>query len=156
MNKTLNLSKVMLGLASLTLSASLWAGSPVTWVTEPVNGVIVGTGQLLTGTTHVVTGPLVPMKRPHMYMDTIERDKYLVTQKHHKVMYLDGIKKGHMVSDWGWKHDRTYLVGDTITNLDTHRSGVITGVKHRGTMDVMTDTGQVVRYQYVTFKVKPL
>ena len=74
-----------------------------------------------------------------------------------KIKYLDGVDKGHKVSDQGnviYKKD--CMKGDTITNLQTKRSGVIKGVKDQGTMDVVTPSGKTVRYQYVIFKVQPV
>ena len=145
MNKKQNASKILLGISSITLSVGVWAGSSMNYITDPVSGLFETTGKVISWP---VTG----------WNDTTHEADYLVTDKHHaKVMYLDGLDKGHKVSDWGDMQQRDcYLKGDTITNLHTHKSGVITGVKHQGTMDVMTPSGQTVRYNYVTFKVKPM
>ena len=68
---------------------------------------------------------------------------------------MDGLKTGRKVCSKGnMKIDHNMYKGDKITDLTTQRSGMITGIKHHGTMDVMGDNGKITRYQYVTFKVK--
>ncbi|MFZ4077306.1 MAG: hypothetical protein ACOYKA_04895 [Legionellaceae bacterium] len=139
-------SKVLVAMASLSLSLGLWASSPMNLVTDPVTGVV-------ETTTKIVTWPLMGW-----HMNSMHGPDYKVTDMHHgQVKFLDGIDKGHKVSDDGdMKYGHCYLKGDKITNLHTQKSGIIKGVKDQGTMDVMTPNGHTVRYQYVTFKVKPL
>jgi len=134
---------VMAGIASLVLSSGAFADNASENVVDPVTGFFVGT-------THVVNDTL----RPSMNHGT----EYLISDKHSDdVKIMDGINKGHPVSSVGnMKVDYHLYKGDKITNLSTHRSGTITGIKHHGTMDTMGANGKTVRYQYVTFKVKPL
>ena len=142
MNSTSILSKLLLGMASLTLSTGMWAYSPVNTVTEPV-----------TKTTQVATDSVWDWG-----MDNPMDPEYLVTDKdNNKIKYLDGVDKGQMVSDQGARHyNKDCMKGDTITNLQTKRSGVIKGVKDQGTMDVVAPSGKTVRYQYIIYKVKPV
>ena len=83
---------------------------------------------------------------------------YLLTDKSgDKAEYLDGVEKGRVVSDEGnMKYNIDCVKGDTLTNLHTKKSGTIKGIKDQGTMEVTTEDGKTVRYQYVTFSVKPL
>lgn len=149
MSGTFSLSKVMLGVASLTLSAGVWAGSTLDPVTDPLSDV----ANWLGSTTQAVIAPVAGWG-----MDDGNKPDYMVRDKDtHGVTFLDGVDKGHMVSDDGnmmYKHE--WMKGDKITNLHTNRSGIIKGVKDHGTMDVMTPNGKTVRYQYVNFKIKPL
>ena len=94
----------------------------------------------------------------HLSWDGKHEADYMVTDSmDHTVKFLDGIDKGHHVSDEGAMHHKMdCMKGDKITNLHTNKSGIIKGVKHQGTVDVMTPDGKTVRYQYVTFKVKPV
>ncbi len=142
MNSTSILSKLMMGMASLTLSAGVWASSSMNTMMEPV-----------TTTTQMTADSVW-----NWGMDNPMDPEYLVTDKdNHKVKYLDGVDKGTKVSDQGnMMHKKDCMKGDTITNLKTKHSGVIKGVKDRGTMDVMTDSGKTVRYQYVIYKVTPV
>ena len=134
---------VMTGIASLVLSSGAFALNSSDTVVDPVTGFFVGT-------THVITDPF----RPGMMHGT----EYLVSDKHsNDVKIMDGIKNGrHVSSEGNMIVDYHMYKGDKITNLSTHRSGTITGIKHHGTMDTMGANGKIVRYQYVTFKVKPL
>lgn len=149
MSGTFSLSKVMLGVASLTLSAGVWAGSTLDPVTDPLAE---WTNWVGTTTTKVVS-PVAGWG-----MEDGNKPDYMVRDKEtHDVKFLDGVDKGHRVSHDGnmlYKHE--CMKGDKITNLHTNRSGIITGVKDHGTMDVMNKDGKVVRYQYVNFKIKPL
>ncbi len=88
------------------------------------------------------------------FPETRGTSAYMVTDKYNNtVTYLDGVDHGTRVSSSGNKMvDSSSVHGDKITNLKTGHTGVITGIKHQGTMDVMTPNG-VQRYQYVTFKV---
>lgn len=67
---------------------------------------------------------------------------------------LEGVPEGVATPGDYFEHDYSNTVGDTLTDLRTNRSGIITGVKEQGTMDVMGNHGKVTRYQYVVFKVK--
>jgi hypothetical protein len=149
MSGTFSLSKVMLGVASLTLSAGVWAGSTLAPVTDPLTDV----ADWLGSTTQAVVAPVVGWG-----MDDGNKPDYMVNDRDtRQVKFLDGVDKGHMVSDDGnmlYKHE--CMKGDKITNLHTNRSGIIKGVKDHGTMDVTTPNGKTVRYQYVNFKIKPL
>ncbi|MDF1646719.1 MAG: hypothetical protein P1U61_07070 [Legionellaceae bacterium] len=128
MNRSCNMSKLMIGIASLTLSSGIWATS------------------------------LTDLTMDDWMMNKMNEAEYMVTDSStDQVKYLDAVNKGHMVSDDGaMKHKFDCMKGDKITNVQTHKSGIIKGVKHQGTMDVVTPNGKTVRYQYVTFKVKPL
>lgn len=145
MSGTFTLSKIMLGVASVTLSAGVWAGS--TW--DPVTD----TANWLGSTTQAVVAPVAGWG-----MEDGNEPDYMVRDKDtHQVEFLDRVEKGHMVSDDGnmlYKHEDRR--GDKITNLHTNRSGIIKCVKDHGTMDVMTPDGKTVRYQYINYKIKPL
>ena len=151
MSGLMKLSKVMLGIASLTLSAGVWANSSLDRVTDPVT-------DLFGTTAQTVTMPESDWKMEGWKMDGMMEPDYVVTDKSdHKVKYLDGIENGRVVSDEGNRiHSKDCLKGDKITNLKTQKSGIIKGVKDQGTMEVTMPNGKTVRYQYVTFKVKPL
>ena len=70
-------------------------------------------------------------------------------------VYLDGLDHGTKLHDPSYIHkDYSAYYGDRLTDLRTHRSGTITGVKDEGTMDVLSEKGNMVRYEYVVFKVK--
>jgi hypothetical protein len=149
MSGTFNLSKVMLGVASLTLSAGVWAGSTLDPVTDPLTDTV----NWLGSTTQAVVAPVAGWG-----MDDGNKPDYMVNDRDtRQVKFLDGVDKGKKVSDDGnmlYKHE--CMKGDKITNLNTKRSGIIKGVKDHGTMDVMMPSGKTVRYQYVNFKIKPL
>jgi hypothetical protein len=69
--------------------------------------------------------------------------------------YLDGVDYGTKLDDPSYIHkDYSHYYGDRLTDLRTHHSGTITGVKDQGTMDVLSSKGNMVRYEYVVFKVK--
>jgi len=146
MSGIFSLSKVMLGVASVTLSAGVWAGSTLDPVTDPLT-------DWFDATAQAVVAPVAGWG-----MDDGNEPEYMVQDRDtRQVQFLDGVDKGRMVSDDGnmlYKHD--CMKGDKITNLKTNRSGIIKGVKDHGTMDVTTPDGNTVRYQYVNFKVKPL
>ena len=146
MSGMLSLSKVMLGVASLTLSAGVWAGSTLDPVTDPIT-------DWFDATTQAVVSPVGGWG-----MDDGNQPDYRVKDRDTRhVKFLDGVDQGQMVSDEGsmqYKYD--CMKGDKITNLKTNRSGIIKGVRDHGTVDVTTDNGKTVRYQYVNFKVKPL
>ena len=84
--------------------------------------------------------------------------EYLVSDAHsNDVKIMDGISHGvHVSSSGDMMINSKEYKGDKITNLSTNKSGIITGIKHQGSMDVMGSNGKTVRYQYVTFKVKHL
>jgi hypothetical protein len=150
MNKQLQLSKLMLALASLTLSAGVWAGSFLNHTadsfTNNVNGL---TETVITSTNDWDT--------PDWKMNRLYTPDYMVVDKvDQRVKYLDGVDNGRMVSDEGNLRHLDCMKGDEITDLRTNRSGIITGIKREGTMDVMKDSGHNVRYQYVIFKVIPV
>ena len=134
---------VMTGVASLVLSSGAFAMNLSDTVVDPVTGFV-------TETTRVITGPF------HTGMK--HGTEYLISDKHSDdVKIMDGIKNGPHVSYMSnMKVDDNMYKGDKITNLSTHRSGTITGIKHHGTMDTIGANGKTVRYQYVTFKVKHL
>ncbi len=151
MKKSLIAAQVILGLSSLALYTNVSASTMDDVVVDPVTGVVVGTGNLLTDTTtSVVNAPWYGLN-PEGVIDA----DYMVSDPYTgEVGYLDKIERGYPVSDFGnTLVSQDYLMGDEITDLSTGKSGVITGVKHQGTMDVVGDRG-VTRYQYVTFKVK--
>lgn len=151
MSKTFKLSTLMMGVASLTLSTGVWAGS-LNPITDPVT-------DLFNSTEQVVTTPVSDdWKMDQWRMDGMTEPDYKVTdQTNRAVRYLDGIENGRVVSDQGNTiHKKDCLKGDTLTNLKTQKSGVIKGIKDQGTMEVTTPNGNTVRYQYVTFSVKPL
>jgi hypothetical protein len=80
---------------------------------------------------------------------------YLLTDKdtgEHTL--LDGVSDGVSAPTDSLRYNYSDTIGDTLTDLRTNRTGVITGVKEQGTMDVMGHHGKVTRYQYVIFKVK--
>lgn len=140
----------MVGVASLTLSAGVWAGSSMNRVTDPVT-------DFFDGVTETVTTSVSGWDTPDWKVDRMYEPDYMVVDHvDHRVEYLDGVDKGRMVSDEGnLRHRDDCMKGDRITNLHTNKSGIITGVKRQGTMDVMKASGENVRYQYVVFKVKP-
>jgi hypothetical protein len=144
MNKKLALSQVMLGVASVTLSSAIFACASMNTVFDPITGVVVGTKNIVDKTL--------------FYKGTKGEHDYLVTDVHHNnSRVLDGINGGRVVYDKGdMMMPVHHFTGDKITNLTTKKSGIITGIKHQGTMDVTTANGKNVRYQYVTFKVKPM
>lgn len=144
MNKLFNLSKITLGIAALSLSTSLWAGTTESSMWDPVNDTMRGSEKMIRnldvlGAHHAMSGPV-----------------YIVTDKYTGNMYeMDGIKCGKVVShEGGMVMDESELMGDRITDMRTNHSGVITGIKDQGTMEVTHDNGKTVRYQYVTFKIK--
>lgn len=143
MRTTSILSKLMIGMASVALSTSVFAAELTKTVTEPVGDTL----QMTKG----VWDASWEMNGPH-------DPEYMVTDKDSQmVKYLDGLDKGNKVSDQGGMlKGKDCLMGDTITNLHTKRSGVITGVKDSGTMDVMAPSGKTVRYEYIIYKVKPM
>ncbi len=149
MSGMLSLSKVMVGVASLTLSVGVCAGSVLKPVTDPLEDVANGFG----ATTHAVVSPVLGWG-----MDDGDKPDYMVHDKYtHQVKFLDGVDQGRMVSDDGsmqYKHE--CMKGDKITDLNTNRSGIIKGVKDHGTVDVMMPNGKTVRYQYVNYKVQHL
>ncbi len=141
MSKLINFSKVTLGIAALSLSTSLWAGSM--W--DPVNDTMRDSTEIMNnfdslGMRHAMSGPV-----------------YIVTDKVTGAMYeMDGIKCGKVVSNKNARvMDEDALMGDRITDMRTNRSGIITGIKDQGTMEVTHDNGKTVQYQYVTFKIRP-
>lgn len=68
---------------------------------------------------------------------------------------LDGVPQGVKLDDpYYITKDFSPFKGDLLKDLNTGRSGIITGVKDQGTMDVMTSNGRMQRYEYVVFKVK--
>lgn len=127
MSKLVNFSKVAIGIAALSLSTSLWANSNM--IFDPL------------GVGYAMSGPV-----------------YIVTDKVTGAMYeMDGIKCGKVISDNGHMvMDEDAVMGDQITDMRTNKSGIITGIKDQGTMEVTHDNGKTVRYQYVTFKIKPV
>lgn len=144
MSKVLSLSKIAAGVAALTLSSSIWA-STANMMWDPVNATMRGTGEVIEnfdtlGVRHAMSGPV-----------------YIITDKMTGTMReMDGIKCGKVISDTGHMVvDEESVVGDTITDMRTHRSGVITGIKSQGTMEVTHKNGKTVQYQYVTFKIHP-
>lgn len=145
MSRLYNFSKVTLGIAALSLSTSLWAGSAANMVWDPINGSMESATKVINnfdslGIRHAMSGPT-----------------YIVTDKWNGAMYeLDGIKCGRVVSDKRHKvMNEDALKGDRITDMRTNRSGIITGIKDQGTMEVTHSNGKTVRYQYVTFKINP-
>ena len=150
MKGTFNVSKVMLGIATLTLSTSVFASAPVHTETDPFTG-------FFQSTANVITMPRVGLQKG-WDLSGMNDPEYLVTDSHHgKSMYLDGLNKGHVVTNHGYvNYNYDDMNGDKITDLHTNKSGIIKGVKHQGTMDVMKANGHTVRYNYVVFKVKPL
>lgn len=143
MSKLINVSKLALGIAALTVSTSLWASSDTTW--DPIN-------DTMTSTTKVING-VGDWGMRHASSDAV----YIVTDTTSGAMYeLDGIKCGNVVStESNMVMDEEELIGDRITDTRTHRSGTITGIKEQGTMEVTHANGKTVRYQYVTFKINP-
>jgi hypothetical protein len=150
MNKKLKLSTLMAAVASLTLSAGVWAGSSLNRATDPFTDFVDGVNDTFTTTTSDWDAPDWRMERVYA------PDYKVVDQVDHRVEYLDGVDKGRMASDEGNTRHLDCMKGDKITDLRTDRSGIITGIKREGTMDVMKDSGHNVRYQYVIFKVKPV
>lgn len=152
-----NLSKIMLTIASLALGTGAWASSGLNMITDPITGVFETTSNLVSMPVNTVAMPLVGMQKG-WHMDGMRDADYLVTDSHHgKVMYLDGVDKCHKVNNVGHtNYNYNDLKGDKLTNLHTNKSGLITGVKDQGTMEVMKANGHTVQYNYVTFKVKPL
>ncbi len=146
MNKKFKLSKLMVGVASLTLSAGVFAGSSGGWDSDPWTDWVDGTAQ-------VVSAPFTGWT-----MDRMNHADYMLEDKmDHSIDYLDGVDPGYPVSsDGNLKYDIDCVRGDKLTNLHTKKSGIIKDIKRQGTMDVMTHDGKTVRYQYVTFTVKPL
>lgn len=150
MKGTINVSKIMLSMASLTLCSSVFASAPGNLETDPITG-------FFQSTANAITMPIVGFKNS-WDMKGMKTPEYLVTNTHQgKSMYLDGLNKGHEVTNQGYvNYDYNDLNGNKITDLHTQKSGIIKGVKHQGTMDVMTANGHTVRYNYVVFKVKHL
>ncbi|MDF1677653.1 MAG: hypothetical protein P1U32_03045 [Legionellaceae bacterium] len=153
MNRTSILSKLMMGIASIGLSAGVWASSSNT-IEDTWNATWDATAATWDATKD--TGKMAASWG--WGMDGKNDPEYMVTDADtHQVKFLDGVDKGHKVADDGsMMHNYDCMKGDKLTNLKTHKSGIIKGVKHQGTMDVMTPSGKTVRYQYVTFKVKPV
>jgi hypothetical protein len=139
MSKPLIFSKVALGIAALTLSSGIWAST----VMDPVTATVNGAGEIVHAVGSFVVG------------DGGTEAEYLITDDDTgAVREADGVNCGKVVSDPGatmWTEDE--VVGDTITDTRTHRSGTITGIADQGTMEVTNSNGQTVQYQYVTFKV---
>jgi hypothetical protein len=126
---------LLLALMGLGLSTSNYAGdliSDTVTSTENLVGNVVSVGNW----------------HPNDYADYLLTDKDTSSQ-----MLLDGVSDGVTVPTDSLRYDYSDTVGDHITNLNTQKSGVITGVKEQGTMDVMGHHGKVTRYQYVVFKV---
>ena len=149
MSKLLKIPQLVCAVAALGLGTASFAGSSDTW-TDSVGDWVDSTTELVTTPTtdwEVVGWPMMPVNEP----------EYMLTDKsNHRVDYMFGVDDGMEMSDEGnlpYKVD--CVKGDTLTNLKTHKSGVITGIKRQGTMDVMKDSGKTVRYQYVTFTVNP-
>ncbi|MDX2346871.1 MAG: hypothetical protein QNK11_08390 [Legionella sp.] len=160
MNKKSKLSQLMVGIASLTLSAGVLAGSSVNRVSDPFSDVADGATEFFNAgwdtsmdtSMDLAEGGMGGWKTDHMYAP----DYKVVDSVDHRVEYLDGVDKGYRVSNDGALKKLDCRKGDTITDLHSQRSGVITGVKRHGTMDVTTSNGNNVRYQYVVYKVKPV
>lgn len=150
MKGTINVSKIMLSMASLTLCSSVFASASGNLETDPITG-------FFQSTANAITMPIVGLKNS-WDMKGMKTPEYLVTNTHQgKSMYLDGLNKGHEVTNQGYvNYDYNDLNGNKITDLHTQKSGIIKGVKHQGTMDVMKANGHTVRYNYVVFKVKHL
>lgn len=145
MSKLLTCSKAALGIITLSLSTTLWAGSYGNVMWDPINDTMQTSADTINnfdtlGIGHAMSGPV-----------------YIVTDKVTGAMYeMDGIKCGRVVSDQGHMvMDERQLKGDRITDMRTNRSGIITGIKDQGTMEVTHANGKTVRYQYVTFKIRP-
>lgn len=152
MSKSLIFSKVALGIAALTLSTGLWASTAnAFW--EPVTETAKTTDRIIDdfdvfGVRHAMSGP-----------DYLVTDKDTgLTKEFEGIDCKHNHKHRHVIShhsDYMTMHKKE-MMGDKITNMRTHRSGIITGIKDQGTMEVMYPNGRSVQYQYVTFKVKPV
>ncbi|PJD94315.1 MAG: hypothetical protein CK424_00385 [Legionella sp.] len=161
MKGSMNLTKVTIGIAALTLSSGIWAQAQtvVNTVTTPVVGVFTG------ATNFVKQGPFWVFNKhsaSNRMVGTrvVSGQNYVVTNRHMNNVVLDGVNNGYggyVVSNPRYGQAVGYnLQGDRITNMTTNRTGIITGIKDQGTMDVMKPNGKMIRYQYVTYKVKPL
>lgn len=147
MTSKFGLAGLMIGAASLMLSTSIWANSNGDWFSMDT----------WTDTMDSNMQQMNDMQKEVIGWQMMQGADYMVTDNiTHQVKFLDGVDKGHKVADDGvHRHKWDCMKGDHITNLHTHKSGMITGVKHKGTVDVMKPSGHSVRYQYVIFKVKP-
>jgi len=126
MNKIFSLSGVMMGLASLTLSTSVWATTMDDmddWFTYNMPEPDYMLTDMADGTVD--------------FMDGLGKG-------------MEVSDEGAMHRNYDC------YMGDKLTDLRTDRSGIIKGVHKEGTMDVMTPSGKTVRYQYVIFSVKPV
>ncbi len=155
MNKQLKRSKIMVGITSLALSAGVFAGTSGDWMMDPVGDFIDGTTEMMNTSAHDWDNHWD--RHDWRMRDMYEPDYMVVDKDTHHVTYLDGVDKGTEVSSEGNLPYRDGCrKGDMITDLHTKRTGIITGVKRHGTMDVMKHNGKNVRYQYVIYKVKPV
>ena len=137
----------LLALMGFGLSTSIYAADIVTnTVTNTVTDTVTGTENLV--------GEVLTVGHWH-HMHHNHWTDYLLTDKDtgsHTL--LDSIPDGVTVPTDSLRYNYDDTIGDTLTKLKCDRSGVITGVKEQGTMDVMGHAGKVTRYQYVVFKVK--
>lgn len=146
MYKLLKLHQLLCVAAALGLGTAAFAGSSDTDTWDAMGGWMDTTTDWET-----VGWPMMPVNEPEYMLTETSNHPH-----HNRVEYWFGVDDGMEVSSEGnLPYDVDCVKGDTLTNLQTHQSGVITGIKRQGTMDVMKDSGKTVRYQYVTFKVHP-
>lgn len=145
MSKSRKLAILAAGIVSLSLSSVIWADSTSNMMWDPINDTLKSSAKIVEGLDNL--GMHHQMSSP----------VYIITDKESGNNYeMDGVKCGKIVShESGMVINEEELIGDKITDVRTNNSGVITGIKEQGTMDVTHANGKTVRYQYVTFKIHP-
>ena len=109
----------------------------------------------VSGTENLV-GEIVTVGHWHRMHHNRWTDYLLTDKDTGSHTLLDSIPDGVTVPTDSLRYNYDDTIGDTLTKLKCNRSGVITGVKEQGTMDVIGRSGKATRYQYVVFKVKPV
>ncbi|NBX85219.1 MAG: hypothetical protein EBQ95_06405 [Gammaproteobacteria bacterium] len=95
------------------------------------------------------------MTHPWMDMESKHKCYKVEDMNTGRMMYLDRVGHGVSVISHGqMTNNLDDLVGWKITCLKTGKTGIITGVKHRGLRDVKSSDKHMTRYEYVVFKVK--
>lgn len=130
-------STLILSLVGLSLSSAVFADD------------------LVGSMDNMVDSSTKMMSHPWMNMESKHKCYKVENMETGKLMYLDRV--GHGVgyhSDGRMTNNLDELVGWKITCLKTGKTGIITGVKHRGLRDVTNRDKHMTRYEYVVFKVK--
>lgn len=131
------ISSLIFGCVALGLSGVTFADD----ILGPVD-------DMVDSTTKMVTHPWMHMKSKHKCYK-------VENMKTGEMVYLDRVGHGvNYQSDGRMTNNLDDLVGWKITCMKTGKTGVITGIKHRGLRDVSTRDKHMTRYEYVVFKVK--